>query len=304
MRFGVNLPNFGPGTTPEVLREWAVVSEQLGYHLLLVSDHVALTDDANARSPAPFFESFTTLAWLAGQTSNLQLGTGVVITTHRHPLLLARITATLDQLSGSRLIVGVGVGWAAMGFEALGLPFHHRGRLTDEYLAALRQLWASSSATFHGATIQFDDIHTDPRPVQEPGPPIWIGGNSPGAIRRAARLGDAWHPLWPRLAPLTRVLPILRSLGDAAGRPHPAFCPRIALDIRDRPLPEQVRFPGQGTLEQIREDFQVLEFLGADYVVVDTDPGNQRLRRPPEQDWQMLRILTEKVIDPAHERLR
>ena len=291
MKLGVNLPNFGPATTPEVLLSWARKAEDLGFHTLLVSDHVALTDDANGRSPAPFYEAFTTLAWLAGQTTTLHLGTGVVIAPHRHPLLLARTASTLDTLSGERLVLGVGVGWTRLAFEALGVPFHLRGRLTDQTLEALRALGSADVVEVNG-----NRVHTGPLPRRRT--PVWVGGNSPAALRRAVRFGDAWHPLWPRIPVLAQVKEVLPKLAAEFGRPVPALAPRIALDLTERALPEQSRYPGQGTVEQVRADFHALAALGVEHVVVDTDTGDQRRRRPVDEELDLLEALVRQVIDP------
>lgn len=120
---GVNVPNFGPGTEPGVLRRWAQMVEGLGFDLLMISDHIALTPDVAGQYPAPFYEPFTTLAWLAGITGSIRLGTSVLIVPYRHPLLIARMAANLNDVSGGRLVLGVGAGWAVQEFDALGVPF-------------------------------------------------------------------------------------------------------------------------------------------------------------------------------------
>lgn len=291
MKYAINLPNFGPGMNPETILGWARTAERLGYDLVLVSDHLALTPDANARSPEPFYEAFTTLAWLAGQTDRIELGTGVVIMPHRHPVQLARMASTLDQLAHGRLILGVGVGWARLGYEALGIPFDRRGRTTDDYLRALRVLWDSSKASYHGESIEFHEIHTAPRPARIPHPPIWVGGNSPAAIRRAVQYGDAWHPLWPQIAWLRLAVQAMREFAGELERPVPSLCPRIQVAITESPLPEDRRATGHGSLEQIQKDIHALAELDAQYVVLDTDPGDQRFRRSPDQDWRTLEAL-------------
>ncbi len=121
MEIGVNVPNFGPGTDPGRPARWARTVEGLGFDLLMVSDHVAMTPDVAEQYPAPFYEPFTTLSWLAGVTSRVRLGTTVLIAPYRHPLLVARMAANLNQLSGGRLVLGVGVGWARQEFDALGV---------------------------------------------------------------------------------------------------------------------------------------------------------------------------------------
>src|SRR5262245_16587973 len=160
MRIGVNVPNFGPGTDPGMLRDWAQTVEGLGFDLLMVSDHVAITPDVAEQYPAPFYEPFTTLSWLAGVTGRVRLGTTVLIVPYRHPLLVARMAANLSRLSGERLVLGVGVGWARQEFEALGVPFERRGSLTDDHLSAIRAAWDDADDYRAGRI------------------PIWVGGNS------------------------------------------------------------------------------------------------------------------------------
>lgn len=160
MRVGVNVPNFGPGTDPEMLRRWAQIVEGLGFDLLMLSDHVAITPDVAAKYPAPFYEPFTTLSWLSAATSRIRLGTTVLIAPYRHPLLVARMAANLSRLSGERLVLGVGVGWARQEFEALEVSFATRGSLTDQMITTVRSAWADDSDYRAGQI------------------PIWIGGNS------------------------------------------------------------------------------------------------------------------------------
>src|SRR5215468_2020211 len=158
MRLGVNVPNFGPGTDPDVLRRWALTVEGLGFDLLMVSDHIAVTPDVAGQYPAPFYEPFTTLSWLAGITDRIRLGTTVLIAPYRHPLLVARMAANLNDLSGGRFVLGVGAGWAREEFEALGADHAQRGRATDELLAELQRAWADTADYGSGKI------------------PIWVGG--------------------------------------------------------------------------------------------------------------------------------
>jgi alkanesulfonate monooxygenase SsuD/methylene tetrahydromethanopterin reductase-like flavin-dependent oxidoreductase (luciferase family) len=256
MHLGVNVPNYGPGTDPGVLREWGRITEGLGLDLLMVSDHVVVTPDVAVRYPEPFFEPFTTLSWLAAITTRVRLGTTVIVLPYRHPLLLARMVGNLDELSGGRLVLGVGAGGARQEFEALGVPFAERGRLTDEYLAALREARSAQS------------------PV-----PIWVGGNSAAAIRRAIKFDAAWHPL--------RVtLPFLRDA--LASHTLPALAPRITLRITDSPVGDAERLAGTGSLEQILDDLGELRRLGADTVVLDPYHGDPEETRRPDVAWRAL----------------
>ena len=276
MQLGVNVPNFGPGTNPDVLRRWALAAEGLGFDLLMVSDHVAVTPDVAEQYPAPFYEPFTTLAWLAGLTRQIRLGTTVLILPYRHPLLTARMAANLNDLSGGRLVLGVGVGWARQEFDALGVPFRDRGRLTDLHLLAIRAAWADS-----------DDYRSGPIPV-------WVGGNSDAALRRAVRLGDAWHPL--RFTPgwLTGALDRMKAIAAELQRPQPALVPRIALNLTSSPVTGEDRLAGHGTIEQVADDLDQLHSLGADTVVLDPFNGDPDETAHPETAWQALATVAER----------
>ncbi|MGW0785470.1 LLM class flavin-dependent oxidoreductase [Streptomyces sp. NPDC002913] len=271
MQLGVNVPNYGPGTDPGVLREWARTVEGLGFDLLMVSDHVTITPDVAVRYPEPFYEPFATLSWLAGITSRVRLGTTVLVLPYRHPLLAARMATTLSRLSGGRFVLGVGVGGARQEFEALGVPFEARGRLTDDYLGTLRK------------TLRETEDRTGPVP-------IWVGGNSEAAIRRAIRFDAAWHPL-------RSTLPSLRS---ALTRPSPpAFAPRIALRLTSTPVDDPGRLAGTGTIEQILDDLEQLRRLGADTVLLDPYHGDPEETRRPHEAWRTLTAVTTHWRTPS-----
>jgi probable F420-dependent oxidoreductase len=305
MRFGVNLINFGPSAAPDTLARWAMLAESLGYHFLMTSDHIVHTPDVQARYPVPFYEPFTTLGWLAGVTRRIEIGSTVIILPYRHLLAVARMAANVDQLSGGRLLFGVGVGWSQQEFAALGVPFHRRGALTNEYLAALKTLWTNDVASFEGRYLTFAEVHTAPRPVRTPHPPIWVGGASDAAMRRAVRYGDAWHPNRVRPGWLkTTGLPRLSHIADLENRPVPALCPRIRLRLTDAPLPDDQRLLGEGTLDQMRADLGALQELGAQYVLLDTFYDDVEATRHPEVAWGMFATLAEKALDLPHESLR
>ncbi|MGN9786055.1 LLM class flavin-dependent oxidoreductase [Nonomuraea sp. ZG12] len=270
MHIGVNVPNFGPGTDPDTLRRWAQTVEGLGYDLLMVSDHLAVTPDVAEQYPAPFYEPFTTLAWLAGITRRVRLGTTVLIVPYRHPLLVARMAANLHQLSGGRLVLGVGVGWARQEFEALGVPFQQRGKLTDDHIRAMRAAW---------------DDERDYGPGRIP---IWVGGNSDAGVRRAVRLGDAWHPLRCTLPWLRGALDRLRIVADELERPVPPLVPRILLRLTGEPVTGPDRRAGEGTIEQIIDDLEQLHELGAGTVVLDPFNGDPHETSHPEVAWEAL----------------
>jgi alkanesulfonate monooxygenase SsuD/methylene tetrahydromethanopterin reductase-like flavin-dependent oxidoreductase (luciferase family) len=266
----VNVPNFGPGTDPGVLRGWAQTVEGLGFDLLMLSDHVVVTPDVAEQYPAPFYEPFTTLAWLAGVTGKIRLGTTVLVVPYRHPLLIARMAANLNDLSGGRLVLGVGSGWARQEFEALGVGHRQRGALTDDHLRAVRSAWA-------------DDEDYRGGPV-----PIWVGGNSDAGIRRAVRLGDAWHPLRITVAWLSEAVQRLAAIAAEQQRPVPALAPRIALRLTDSPVTGAGRLAGEGTVEQVLDDLERLRVLGAETVVLDPFNGDPAETCRPRAAWRSL----------------
>ena len=305
MRIGVNLLNFGPGVSPDGLAGWTELAERLGYHFVMISDHVVMTPDVVARYPAPFYDPFVTLAWLARLTRRVELGTTVVILPYRHPLLTARLGANVDRLSGGRFILGVGVGWARQEFEALGVPFERRGAISNDYLAAIKTAWTTDPASYTGPHVSFRDVRTGPRPVRSPHPPIWVGGASDAAMRRAVRFGDAWHPIRVRIPWLRDTgLPALRQIAGKEGRPLPALCPRIRLRITDAKLADEQRIAGEGSLDQVRADLEALARLGASHVLLDTYTDDAEATRHHETAWRMLATLAEQVVDLSRETLR
>jgi alkanesulfonate monooxygenase SsuD/methylene tetrahydromethanopterin reductase-like flavin-dependent oxidoreductase (luciferase family) len=287
---GLNIPNFGPGTDPRVLRGWTSFAVDGGFQLAMVSDHVAPTPDVAALYPAPFYDPFATLAWMAGHADGLELGTTVTILPYRHPLLTASMAAAITDFTGGRFVLGVGAGWAEQEFEALGVPFAERGRITDEYLAAITGAWRSPSASLDGAYVSYRDVATGPRTA----PRVWVGGAAAPAIRRAARFGDAWHPNNAPIGWLRDTgLPALRA---RSGRT--AFCPRMRARITGRDLPEDDRRPGEGSLAQVVRDVRELIAMGAEYVVLDTNPDHPRDRRPAAEDWRDLAAIADRLRGP------
>lgn len=270
MKLGVNVPNFGPGTRPDVLRGWAETVEGLGFDLLMVSDHVVITPDVAEQYPAPFYEPFTTLSWLAGITTRVRLGTTVLIVPYRHPLLTARMAANLQQLSGGRLVLGVGVGWARQEFEALGVPYERRGALTDDHLTVMRRAWQNDD-DYRAGNI-----------------PIWVGGGSDAALRRAVLLGDAWHPLRFTLPWLEERTERLAAVAEQLGRPVPELAPRVLLRITDTPVTGEDRRACEGTLDQIMDDLDRLRRMGAQTVLLDPYQGDPDETRHPQRAWNML----------------
>jgi probable F420-dependent oxidoreductase len=295
VRFGVNILNFGHGTGPDSLLRWARYAEERGFDFAMISDHVAVTEQVAQHYPAPFYDPFTTLAWLAGRTERIELGTTVTVLPFRHPLT-ARAAANIDRFSGGRLILGVGVSWSRTEYAALGVPFEQRGAITDEYLDVVTRAWRHEKISHHGRFVSFDDVSTGPLPARTP--PVWVGGLSRAAMRRAVRYGDAWHPLNQTLAWYRdEALPALRRTADEEGRPVPRFAPRLPLRLTGTPLEEEGRLAGQGTLGQVRRDVEELAGLGASHVLFDTYAGEPGLMRPQAEDERVLETVAAHLLD-------
>lgn len=297
MRVGVNILNFGPGASPEALLKWAQIAEALGYHSVMISDHIAITPSVRERYPEPFYDTFATLSWLAGQTKRVQLGTTVAVLPYRHPVLTARLVANIDQFSGGRFILGVGVGNPEDEFKVLGQPHGRRGALANDCLGAILALWTGQGpVTFNGRLVSFEDVSSI-ETFQKPHPPIWVGGSSDAAFRRAVRFGDAWHPIlrsidWVQQA----ALPGLRLAAEQENRPMPGFCPRIRLDLRQEAIAGE-RLPGSGNLDQLHADLLRLQELGAEHVILDWNTGDLAATQDHNHGWAMLALVAEKILD-------
>jgi len=217
LKFGFEVPTSGVFAGLDSLTRVVRHGEQIGFDYLHIGDHLVIPRSIQSSYPYSdsgaflgewsskenqgeddlglHFEQLTTLSYLAANTNKINLLSSVCILPYRQPVLTAKILATIDVLSNGRLIVGCGAGWMEEEFEALGLDtFKKRGSVTNEYIDAFRELWTSPNPTFKGEYVSFSDIYFAPKPIQKPYPPIWIGGESPAAIRRAANYGDVWYP--------------------------------------------------------------------------------------------------------------
>jgi len=195
MRFGIALPNYRPFGTGPVLAEIAREAEALGYDSIWTTDVIVQTKSPEDERFWYALEALTLAGYLAALTTRVELGISVLVLPQRSPIIVAKEVATLDRLSGGRMVLGVGAGYHDAQFRWLGADFERRGQRLDEYILAMRDLWTATEPRFEGRFVSFSDVVFSPRPVQPEGPPIVIGGSSPAALRRAARLGDGWHPV-------------------------------------------------------------------------------------------------------------
>jgi probable F420-dependent oxidoreductase len=259
------------------LLDWALFAEDAGFHTVVVSDHVAPTREVTRVYPPPFYDPFTTLAWLAGRTTSVQLGTSVLVLPYRHPLLTARVAAMLHEISGGRFVLGVGVGWSRSEFAALGLDFRDRGPTTDRHLEVITAAWSQDEVSSDHPGLTFADVATGPRPHRGL-VPLWVGGSSSAAIRRTVHFGAAWHPLDPDRSWLEHEgIPALRSESRRQGVGVPDVVPRIRLRLTSSPAGAS-RPLGLGTLDEVVADIRSLAEMGCELVVLDPNPDVPRPR--------------------------
>lgn len=290
MRYGFYLPTRGQTATPEALETLLQRAEALGFSSVMIADHVVFPVAINSKYPytvtgafpgqGDALEQLSLMAFIAGKTRTLRLVSSVMIVPHRNPVVTAKTLATIDVLSHGRVTVGVGVGWLREEFQALGAPdFDRRGSVSDEYIRIMKTLWTECPASFTGRFYRFEAVQCLPAPVQKPHPPIWVGGHSPAALRRVARLGDGWHPVGanpavPLRAPeLSAALDELRRLTEAEGRDPsrltisykaPVYDPAQPLDARTGE-----RRPFSGSPGEVESDIVAFARLGVSEIVFD-----------------------------------
>ncbi|HYY24266.1 MAG TPA: LLM class F420-dependent oxidoreductase [Candidatus Udaeobacter sp.] len=288
MEFGLHLPASTPGVKSEDLVRFARQAEALGFYCITVADHVIVpkkisipypyTVDGKYPGTGYHLETLTTMSFLAGATERIRFVASVMIAPYRNPVIAAKMLASLDVLSHGRVIVGLGVGWMKEEFESLKAPrFEDRGRVTDEYIRAFRELWIEENPSFTGEYCKFSEICFLPKPLQKPTIPIWIGGHSKQALRRAGELGDGWHPIGGvptiPLEPedVARAWETLADYARKAGRDPKAI--RIALkgSLFDR---EKQATPGKrrrfiGSADDIVADIREYRSAGVDTLIFD-----------------------------------
>jgi probable F420-dependent oxidoreductase len=304
---GCTLPTSGAAADPATVGNLAQTAEELGFDSVWISDHVVVPEHISSAYPyspdgqfptlptQAYLEPLATLGYLAGVTRRVRLGIAVLILPYRHPLLTAKMIATLDNLSCGRIDLGVGVGWMREEFEALGCPpevFTHRGRASDEQIRILNSVWIEDVVGFDGQFYRFEPIGAHPHPIQDPHPPLWVGGHTRPALRRTARLGDGWLPIGGRppadLPPeeFAECIAVIRGEAERFGR-DPAslrarFNAMVDFDATDgRPF--------SGSPTRIAEQLLAYVEAGADSFLISFG------RRPPDEYERYLRRFAEEV---------
>lgn len=242
MDIGCHLPTQGRVATRDALMTFCRQAEAYQMASLWVSDHVVFPTVGNTNYPSgrfphapytPYLEPVAVLAAAAMCTDRARIGSSVFILGHRNPVVMAKMLTTIDTLSNGRLICGMGVGWWREEFVALGIPFDARGRRADEMLQIFKTLWTSDTPEFRGEFYQLRDIGFAPKPVQKPHPPLWIGGHSHAALRRAVAFGDGWHASSQPPEQLREHLDRLRQAAETAGRAFDELELSLRLPLRD-----------------------------------------------------------------------
>ena len=208
MKFGLRLPGAGPYAGPEAITAFAQKAEELGFHSLFMTDHIALPVDIKTKYPyradgkffwppeTPYLDIFMVLAWAAAATERIEVGTSVLIASWHHPVNTAKAFASLDHLNGGRTLVGIGTGWMKEQFDILDANFEQRGGRTTEFISLLKHLWTEDLIDFHGKYYDYSGFKFYPKPTRQPSIPIWCGGKSDAVMRRVAKVADGWHPLY------------------------------------------------------------------------------------------------------------
>ena len=307
MKFGLVMPHHGAFATTDNLETMAGIAEDSGFDSIWCADHVIIPRPLAERFSETFYEVFTTLGYLAGITSRVRLGTTVLVLPYRHPVTLAKEMASVDALSRGRTIFGVAFGWAKDEYDVLGVPFERRGARADEMLRIFDHLWADGPNDFEGEFYQFKDFAFAPRPVQQPRPPIWIGGNDERAMARTVRYGDGWHPItsakragsvqWTAEDMRARLAKLDEMAIDAGRDPKDiarSLHAPLAFDLDPREFLGDA-FSFIGTRDEIRRNLDLAREIGIEHITLSpwyTIPG-----RIHETSIDTVRRTVEQFID-------
>jgi len=273
MDFGICLPNFPDGASPEGIDAAADVAAHLGWSTAWTTDHVLVPRDG-AADYGRIYEAILTLAWVGARHPSLRVATSVIVVPQRNAVVLAKELATLDSLSGGRVIAGVGVGWNRTEFANLGMDdrFHVRGAYLDETIRLWRHLWSGSSESFHGRFHDIEDFVFGPLPAQGAELPIVVGGRAERALKRAGELGDGYHASVSSPAQYGERVPVVRDAAEAAGRPMPWLSARARVEFD---AAASTGYAMRGSPEEIAAEVRAFADVGVTHLALwfgTTDP--------------------------------
>ena len=273
MKYGVCIPHYGRAIDVAGLTGMAVKAEEMGFDSVWVTDHIIVPHFIPGRPDIVFrhnmLEPMTFLAHLGAVTERVKIGTSVLILPYRNPIVVAKMIATADVLSGGRVIFGAAVGWMEGEFQALGAPFSDRGQVSNEYIRLIKELWTNPTPTFRGEHFQFSDVTFSPMPVQKPHPPIWIGGRTRRGVRRAVEHGDYWHPSLMGPKELSRKAAYMRDYSASLGRKSPPDLSfRGTLRFASAPTTGE-RPPLHGSAQEVTADLQEYSEGGVSHVIME-----------------------------------
>jgi probable F420-dependent oxidoreductase len=274
MDFGLILPSYRPGASVESIDATAEAAARLGWHSVFTTDHLLVEPSERSEDYFHLFEALLTTVHVAARQPTLRVGVSVVVVPMRNAVELAKELATIDALSGGRLIAGVGVGWNRIEFGNLGLSerFSRRGRYLDEAIDLWRHLWSGNEGPFEGGFHSFGDVRFSPLPPQGARLPVWVGGRNEAALRRAGRLGDGYHSSASGHDQLAVRIPIIRAAAEEAGRPMPVLSARVRVHFGPHESPFYVI---AGTPEQMVAEVRAFQEVGVSHLALDfaeTDP--------------------------------
>jgi probable F420-dependent oxidoreductase len=277
MEFGICIPHYGKSIDIPKILDTVRQVEDLGFDSVWVTDHILVPQTLEIIYRDHMLEPLTVLNYVAAITTRVKIGTSVIILPYRNPIVVAKMLATTDQLSAGRLIFGAAVGWMEPEFAALGAPFADRGAFSDECLRLIKMLWTQEKVSFEGRYFTFADMQASPRPLQQPHPPIWVGGNSPRARRRVAELGDGWHATAMPLDELKAGIADVRNKWARRGRTGaPVFSLRIPCSIEgvsQEVLHYPPRRPGResltGSVSSMVDRLEAYQDLGVSHLALE-----------------------------------
>jgi probable F420-dependent oxidoreductase len=280
MKFGVTIPNNWGIDDPQQVLALGPLAEELGYDSIWVMDHLFNNGYIRERlDDKPYYHPLATLSYLSATTRRVVLGTSVLVLPYHNPVELAKYTATLDHMSGGRVTLGIGAGAMTEEFEALGVPFRQRGALTNECMAIMKELWTNPDPSYHSRRWSFSDLKFSPKPLQMPHIPLWVGGSSPGAMHRAATMGDGWHPSGMSPEEFGAGREEVRKLASAAGRDPGALTMSVRVEVEAHGGPSsqraqsRTRLPGDN-VDQMIAGIHAYQRAGVEHIVLALNTGD------------------------------